>query len=147
MEEISWKLILLLTLASKDKKLKNIQTSRKKAKRKVDTRLHQPPGVTITIRMLTMYYPSNFFVMNTCLGRPLLCYKDVIKRDLRSAQIDTAHGRTSPNTNTPVGKVPKRGYPRRKRTLESRLHARERRGNNAQPLRAIQQRTSAPSAK
>ena len=37
-------------------------------------------------------------------------------------------------------------FQRRKRTLESRLHARERRGKNAQPLHAIPQGTSAPPA-
>ena len=56
------------------------------------------------------------------------------------------HGRTSPNTEIHGGKVSKRGFQRRKRTLESRLHARERRGKNAQPLRAFPQGTSAPPA-
>ena len=40
----------------------------------------------------------------------------------------------------------KRGFQRRKRTLESRLHARERRGKNAQPLQAFPQGTSPPPA-
>ena len=56
------------------------------------------------------------------------------------------HGRTSPNTEIHGGKVSKREFQRRKRTLESRLHTRERRGKNAQPLRAIPQGTSAPPA-
>ena len=37
-------------------------------------------------------------------------------------------------------------FQRRKRTLESRLHAREQQGKNTQPLRAIPQGTSAPPA-
>ena len=56
------------------------------------------------------------------------------------------HGRTSPNTEIHGGKVSKRGFQRRKRMLESRLHARERRGKNAQPLRTFPQGTSAPPA-
>ena len=44
------------------------------------------------------------------------------------------------------GKVSKQGFQKRKRTRESRLHARERRGKNAQPLRVFPQGTSAPPA-
>ena len=59
-------------------------------------------------------------------------------------QATPVHWWTSPNTEIRGGKVSKRGFQRRKRTLESRLHASERRGKNAQPLRAIPQGTSAP---
>ena len=56
------------------------------------------------------------------------------------------HGRTSPNTEIHGGKVSKWGFQRRKRMLESRLHARERQGKNAQPLRAFPQGRSVPPA-
>ena len=77
------------------------------------------------------------------MGRPLLCYKDVIKRDLRSTPL---HGRTSLNTEIHGGKVSKWGFQRRKQTLESRLRAREQRRKNAQPLCVFPQGTSAPPA-
>ena len=56
------------------------------------------------------------------------------------------HGRTSPNTEIHGGKVSKWVFQRRKQMLESKLHAREWRGKNAQPLRTIPQGTSAPPA-
>ena len=80
------------------------------------------------------------------VGRPLLRYKDVIKRDLRSALIDTSACEDIAKHRRHGGKVLKRGFQRKKRTLESRLHMRERREKNAQPLCAIQQGTSAPPA-
>ena len=73
------------------------------------------------------------------VGRPLLRNKDVIKRDLLSTPV---HRRISPNTDTRGGKVLRWGC--RRRTLESRLHARERRGKNEQRLRAVPHCTSAP---
>ena len=73
------------------------------------------------------------------VGRPLRRNQDVIKRDLLSTPV---HGRISPNTDTRGGKVLRWGC--RRRTLESRLHARERRGKNEQPLRAVPHCTSAP---
>ena len=60
--------------------------------------------------------------------------------------MDTSAWGISPNTEIRGGKVSKRGFQRRKRTLESWLHARERRGKNAQPLRAIPQDTPPPLA-
>ena len=53
---------------------------------------------------------------------------------------------TSPITETHGSNMSKWGFQRRKRTLESRLHARERRGKNAQPLRVFPQGTSATPA-
>ena len=47
------------------------------------------------------------------------------------------HGRTSPITEIHGCKVSKWGFQRRKRTLGYRLHARERRGKNVQPLRVF----------
>ena len=63
----------------------------------------------------------------------------------------TAHSATPPmarpsNTEIHGSNVSKRGFQRRNQTLESRLHARERRGKNTQPLGAIPQGTSAPPA-
>ena len=65
------------------------------------------------------------------LGRPLLGYKDVIKRDLRAALINTSAWEDIAEIHG--DKVSKRGFQRRKRMLESRLHARERQGKNTQP--------------
>ena len=73
------------------------------------------------------------------VGRPLRGNQDVIKGDLLSTPV---HGRISPNTDTRRGEVLRRGC--RRRALESRLHARERRGKNEQPLRAVPHCTSAP---
>ena len=60
------------------------------------------------------------------VGRPLLRYEDVIKRDFRSALIDTSAWEASSNSEINGGKVSKRGFQRWKRTLESRLHVKER---------------------
>ena len=64
------------------------------------------------------------------VGRPLLRYKDVIKKDLRSALIDNSAWEDIAK-HRDGGKVSKREFERRKRTLESRL--RKRQGTFAPP--------------
>ena len=79
------------------------------------------------------------------MGRPLLRYKDVIKRDLRSALIDTsAWGGHRQSPRYMAAKCQSGGF--KGGTLESRLQARERRGKNTQPLCVFPQGTSAPCA-
>ena len=72
------------------------------------------------------------------MSRLLLRHKDVIKRDLRSALIDTsAWGGQRQSPRYMAARCQSGGF--KGGTLESRLQARERRGKNA-PLRHLQQR-------
>ena len=79
------------------------------------------------------------------VGRPLLRYKGVIKRDLRSALIDTSAWEDIAKHRDAWRQSVKAGV-LKVETNKSRLHARQWREKNTQPLCVFPQGTSAPPA-